>query len=98
MVGICIAPRIAPYIPVGLLSIPQVLAELSKQGIKSLMVEGGATVINGFLKYAHKPYCQGDPLGLDTIIITTTAPILVGDDGTGYKVGFSEEQRNDVGP
>ncbi|KIM70313.1 hypothetical protein SCLCIDRAFT_1207634 [Scleroderma citrinum Foug A] len=80
----------------GLLSIPQVLAELSKQGIKSLMVEGGATVINGFLKYAHKPYCQGDPLGLDTIIITTTAPILVGDDGTGYKVGFSEEQRNDL--
>lgn len=55
------------------------------------MVEGGATIINSFLRYANKPHLERDPLVFDTIIITT-APTLVGDDGTGYKVGFSNEQ------
>ncbi|KAI6120688.1 dihydrofolate reductase-like domain-containing protein [Pisolithus croceorrhizus] len=73
----------------GFLSIPQVLEELYNQGIRSLMVEGGATVINNFLKctqQSHDPTVQ--PI-VDTIIITT-APMFVGDGGVGYEVSCAE--------
>ncbi|KAL4069828.1 dihydrofolate reductase-like domain-containing protein [Scleroderma yunnanense] len=88
---------VLPYILAGLLSISHVLAELSKQNIKSLMVEGGSAVINSFLKYAYKPCDSGDSPVVDTLI-TTIAPTLVGDDGTGYTVVFSEKKHSDVGP
>ncbi|KAF7303231.1 Methionine aminopeptidase 2 [Mycena kentingensis (nom. inval.)] len=49
---------------------------LSAQGIRSLMVEGGARVIESFLRTEN---C------VDTLIITT-APLLVGQQGVGYIV------------
>ncbi|KAG6335092.1 hypothetical protein ID866_4001 [Astraeus odoratus] len=58
--------------------------ELHKQGIKNLMVEGGATVINSFLECAYQSYGSGSPPIFDILIITTT-PTLVGDDAVGYK-------------
>lgn len=57
------------------------------------MVEGGATVINSFLKCAYQS--SGEPI-INTLIITT-APTLVGDEGVGYKVDFSGGQRSAVG-
>jgi 2,5-diamino-6-(ribosylamino)-4(3H)-pyrimidinone 5'-phosphate reductase len=50
-----------------------ILKELGARGIKSLMVEGGATVINTLLqkKYLHL---------IDTVIVTI-APIWLGDTG-----------------
>lgn len=74
----------------GFLSIPQVLGELYKQGIKSLMVEGGATIINSFLKCSQQSDGLGAPPVIDIIIITT-APMFVGDGGVGYEVGGSKQ-------
>lgn len=54
----------------GSLDLEQVLAELWQRGIESLMVEGGARVINAFVK-----------AGLADAIVLTVAPRLVG----GYK-------------
>ncbi|KAI6047857.1 dihydrofolate reductase-like domain-containing protein [Pisolithus marmoratus] len=73
----------------GLLSIPQVLGQLYKQGIKSLMVEGGATVINSFLKCPQQLHGWDTSPMVDTIVITT-APIFVGDGGVEYKVDGEE--------
>lgn len=73
----------------GFLSIPQVLGELYNQGIRSLMVEGGATIINSFLKCAQQSHGLTVQPMVDTIIITT-APMFVGDGGVGYKVSCAE--------
>lgn len=73
----------------GFLSIPQVLEELYNQGIRSLMVEGGATVINSFLECARQSHGVTVPSMVDTIIITT-APMFVGNGGVEYKVGCAE--------
>ncbi|KAI6135511.1 dihydrofolate reductase-like domain-containing protein [Pisolithus croceorrhizus] len=73
----------------GFLSIPQVLEELYNQGIRSLMVEGGATVINNFLKCTQQSHDSTVQPIVDTIIITT-APMFVGDGGVGYEVSCAE--------
>lgn len=73
----------------GFLSIPQVLEGLFNQGIRSLMVEGGATVINSFLECAQQWHGLTVPSLVDIIIITT-APVFVGDGGVEYKVGCAE--------
>lgn len=68
-----------------MISIPHLLARLRELSIRSLMVEGGARIIQSFLA------ASGDPISetsrgagaVDTIIVTV-APTLVGSDGVGY--------------
>jgi len=58
------------YLPVdesGHLSLPALLSYLSEQGVNSLMVEGGATVIGSFLEQR-----------LVDLLLLTIAPIFVG--------------------
>ncbi|KAJ7446382.1 dihydrofolate reductase-like domain-containing protein [Mycena galericulata] len=55
---------------------PALLALLHEQGIRTLMVEGGARVIASFL---------AAPRAVDTLLITT-APVLVGATGVGWGV------------
>ncbi|KAI0734378.1 bacterial bifunctional deaminase-reductase [Fomitopsis betulina] len=62
----------------GRISIPDLLSTLRGLDIYSLMVEGGARVIQSFL--ATEASCHGC---IDMVIITV-APTLVGDDGVGY--------------
>ncbi|KAF8215936.1 dihydrofolate reductase-like domain-containing protein [Mycena galopus ATCC 62051] len=56
--------------------VPALLALLRAEGIRSLMVEGGAQIIGAFFA-THA--C------VDTVLITT-APVLVGASGVGYAV------------
>jgi 2,5-diamino-6-(ribosylamino)-4(3H)-pyrimidinone 5'-phosphate reductase len=49
-----------------------ILSILSARGIKSIMVEGGASVINDVLSK-----------GLADVIIVTIAPVIIGEDGVG---------------
>ncbi|KAJ6621133.1 dihydrofolate reductase-like domain-containing protein [Mycena sp. CBHHK59/15] len=64
----------------GILRLPAVLGLLHAQGVRSLMVEGGARVIGSFFA---TPNC------VDTVIITT-APTLVGENGVGYGVHLNQ--------
>lgn len=59
------------------------LKELRALKIHSLMVEGGATVITSFLTS-----------GLVNFLVVTIAPIIVGDQGIGYRAFLDEEVRN----
>lgn len=56
-----------PPNPQGRVPLPALLKHLAEQGIQSLMVEGGASVITGFLSQ-----------GLVDIVILTIASVLVG--------------------
>ncbi|KXN88821.1 2,5-diamino-6-ribosylamino-4(3H)-pyrimidinone 5'-phosphate reductase [Leucoagaricus sp. SymC.cos] len=60
-----------------ILPVSAVLQKLSSLGIKSLMVEGGAKIINSFIQAN-----LGTPL-IDALIVTV-APILVGAHGLSY--------------
>lgn len=60
----------------GRLSIKRILLELQDMGVKSLMVEGGATVISSFIAS-----------GLVDRLVVTVCPTLVGDEGVPYNVG-----------
>jgi len=62
------------------LSLPAVLRTLREKGIRSIMVEGGARVIQSFLASRHL---------VDSMIVTI-APVLVGRDGVGYDGGLEE--------
>lgn len=73
---------------VGSLSIPSFLRKLYECDIRSVMVEGGASVINTFLNQASQPRGPGESPVVDTLIVTV-APTLVGDDGLGYTAGIS---------
>ncbi|TFK56816.1 bacterial bifunctional deaminase-reductase [Heliocybe sulcata] len=59
-----------------IVSIKDVLSILYREGIKSLMVEGGAQVISSFLSLAKEGI-------VDTLVITV-APTLLGADAVGY--------------
>lgn len=61
------------------LPLPAVLRMLREKGIRSVMVEGGARVIQSFLS-GH----------LIDALIVTTAPVLVGRDGVGYGEGLEQ--------
>ena len=70
----------------GHILIPDMLRTLTEQGIRSLMVEGGATVIRSFLSAAG-PGAAADGVhapGLVDAVIVTVAPVFVGADGVGY--------------
>ncbi|KAF5352431.1 hypothetical protein D9756_005926 [Leucocoprinus leucothites] len=60
-----------------ILPVSAVLQKLSSLGIKSLMVEGGARIINSFLQAS-----LSTPL-IDALIVTV-APTLIGTDGVSY--------------
>ncbi|KLO20088.1 bacterial bifunctional deaminase-reductase [Schizopora paradoxa] len=60
----------------GRLSIKRLLLELQDMGVKSLMVEGGASVISSFIGS-----------GLVDRLVVTVCPTLVGDEGVAYNVG-----------
>ena len=65
------------YVPLkmydGRFSWTEILSTLSIRGIKSVMIEGGASVISDVLSQ-H----------LADIIIITIAPVFIGRDGVGY--------------
>lgn len=61
---------LTPISPLGKLDLPSVLQALRDRGIKSLMVEGGARIIQSFLT------CE--PNIIDSLIVTV-APITVGE-------------------
>lgn len=74
---------------VGLLSIPSLLRKLYEYDIRSVMVEGGASVIDTFMNQASQPRGPEESPVVDTLIVTV-APTIVGDDGLGYTVGAPE--------
>ena len=70
------------------------LQKLRSLDIRSLMVEGGASVIGSFLAEASSSHATQNGIRrtiLDTVIVTV-APTLVGDDGVGYGIGLGGEQ------
>ena len=66
------------------------LVALRKEGVRSLMVEGGASVIQSFLENATPSHAigAGDRV-IDTVIVTV-APLFVGAIGTGYGANLAE--------
>ncbi|KAG2755392.1 bacterial bifunctional deaminase-reductase [Suillus brevipes Sb2] len=72
----------------GFIMIPNLLKVLYNLGIKTLMVEGGATIIGSFL--AEPARTQPNAI-IDTLIVTI-APTLVGNDGIGYGEKLSATQ------
>lgn len=54
----------------------KMLLELQDMGVKSLMVEGGASVISSFINS-----------GVVDRLVVTVSPTLVGDEGVPYNVG-----------
>ncbi|KAI0756248.1 bacterial bifunctional deaminase-reductase [Daedaleopsis nitida] len=80
----------------GMISIPSLLAALRADGVRSLMVEGGAQVIGSFLSAAKgasetpsrdnsgfSPKTAAGGKIVDALVVTV-APTLVGDAGVGY--------------
>lgn len=63
------------------LDLPSVLRALRSEGIKSIMVEGGAKIIQSFLSTAVNHNT------IDTLVVTT-APGFIGRDGVGYGEGL----------
>lgn len=79
-------PRVVFNRNPGLLSIPNLLQKLYEHNIRSVMVEGGASVIGTFMDHASQPRHQGESPIVDTLIVTV-APTLVGNSGLGYSTG-----------
>ena len=73
------------YVPLkmddGGFSWPEILSTLSTRGIKSVMIEGGASVISDVLSQ-----------NLADVIIITIAPVFIGRDGVGIAASFREEE------
>lgn len=70
------------------LSISAILKALYTLGVRSLMVEGGARVIDSF-------FCAKAPSEdsvVDTLIVTV-APTFIGDGGVGYGQGLGDKVR-----
>ncbi|KAL0951648.1 hypothetical protein HGRIS_008328 [Hohenbuehelia grisea] len=66
----------------GFISIPGLLDAIYNRGIRSLMVEGGATVIKSFFDQLTP---HPETRLVDSVIVTV-APLFVGNDGVGYGV------------
>jgi len=62
-----------------------ILSTLTTKGVHSVMIEGGATVINDILSE-----------GVADIIIITIAPVFLGRDGVGILPKLQEEWLRDV--
>jgi 2,5-diamino-6-(ribosylamino)-4(3H)-pyrimidinone 5'-phosphate reductase len=75
----------------GKILIPDLLRKLRSLDIRSVMVEGGASVIGSFL--AEAPInTDGELCSIVDTVIVTVAPTFVGDDGVGYGIGLSSDQ------
>ncbi|KAG9314141.1 dihydrofolate reductase-like domain-containing protein [Chiua virens] len=77
----------------GFLSIDSLLRKLYELDIRSVMVEGGASVIGTFINHASKPRRPSESPVVDTLVVTV-APTLVGNGGMGYAVGISGDTLN----
>jgi 2,5-diamino-6-(ribosylamino)-4(3H)-pyrimidinone 5'-phosphate reductase len=77
------------YIPLklenGRFSWTDILATLSSRKIKSVMIEGGATVINDVLTQR-----------MADVIIVTIAPVFLGKDGVGIGASLQEEWLHNI--
>ncbi|KAG1749737.1 dihydrofolate reductase [Suillus paluster] len=73
---------------IGVPSVDDLLKVLYNFGIKTLMVEGGATVIGSFLGES----ARAKPNAIIDTLIITIAPTLIGDDGVSYGEGLSAAQ------
>ena len=62
-----------------------ILSALYSRGVKSVMIEGGANVINDILTH-----------GMADIIIITIAPVFIGRDSVGVGASVHEEWLHDV--
>ncbi|KAG2154557.1 dihydrofolate reductase [Suillus clintonianus] len=71
-----------------LIMIPDLLKVLYNLGIRTLMVEGGATIIGSFLAESART----KPNAIINTLIVTIAPVLIGDDGVGYGEKLSTAQ------
>jgi 2,5-diamino-6-(ribosylamino)-4(3H)-pyrimidinone 5'-phosphate reductase len=65
----------------GRFSWTEILSTLATRGIKSVMIEGGASVINDVLSQ-----------NMADIIIITIAPVFIGRDGVGIAASFQKEE------
>lgn len=72
------------YRTLGKISIQALLKTLRTREILSVMVEGGARVIQSFLAESTKADASAASTRAVDSVIVTVAPILVGDDGVGY--------------
>ena len=70
---------------IGKIRIPALLKSLRTLGIRSLMVEGGARIIQSFLAEST----HNDTMRAVNAVVVTVAPIFVGDDGVGYGTNVS---------
>ena len=75
---------------VGYISLSDFLKTLKTLGVRSLMVEGGARVIQSFLKETQ-PGLDGKAVPIVDNIIITIAPTLVGADGVGYECDLTTQ-------
>lgn len=70
----------------GQLSLSDILLHLHTPGIRSVMVEGGASIITSFLESAYLADMSSEiPMLVDSLIITV-APTLVGQQGVPYAI------------
>lgn len=65
----------------GRFSWTEILSTLSTRGIKSVMIEGGASVISDVLSQ-----------NLADVVIITIAPVFIGRDGVGIAASFQKEE------
>jgi 2,5-diamino-6-(ribosylamino)-4(3H)-pyrimidinone 5'-phosphate reductase len=70
-------------LPVGYISLPDFLKALRSLNVRSLMVEGGARVIQCFLTETQLD-SEGRNVPIVDSIIITVAPTIVGTCGVGY--------------
>ncbi|KAJ3553419.1 hypothetical protein NM688_g3624 [Phlebia brevispora] len=70
----------------GHITISDMLSTLRQSGVRSLMVEGGASVIQSFMADASG---SGTPHYVDTVIVTV-APLFVGAEGVSYGAAVTD--------
>ncbi|CCM03796.1 uncharacterized protein FIBRA_05944 [Fibroporia radiculosa] len=76
----------------GLVSIPSLLETLRSLGVRSLMVEGGARVIQTFLAASERSSELRTFPNCVNMVIVTVAPTLVGNEGVGYGPNLLSEK------
>jgi 2,5-diamino-6-(ribosylamino)-4(3H)-pyrimidinone 5'-phosphate reductase len=76
----------------GKILIPDLFRKLRSLDIRSVMVEGGASVIASLLAEAPLNKEDGGLSSIVDTVIVTVAPTFVGDDGVGYGIGLRSDQ------
>ena len=78
----CVTPSLTA-VSVGLIELTNFLSCIRRLGVRSLMVEGGARVIQSFLATSQINK-EGETVPIVDSVIVTVAPTLVGTQGVGY--------------